>query len=362
MIFRRYLVLSFLVGTGLFYPDFSAATTLKRLPAYCYNALAALASGNLADISQLNYAEYLERKFERAGHSALNEKDFLGLRNLNPKYRSELVSRHVELFTLNQLTVIKSERWLKTIILQRLVENQIEKFIELTMASQVFDDSLKEKYSGQFSLEDPYLYAEPDTQSKLTRSLLQGHELIYNFIQNQRDSVVSPSVFINEVVKNFGKIQANLGETAYFQKLTEQTEITNSYLEYLLISFSEKISPDQFYKIVERYQLRKRHLFTKLYRANLTPFTVVIRAESWNYYGEILKMAKDQELDPMLIEQIKNLFKSDLKKLSFVAEQYHQYYAGGGSRAVNYNWGKENDRYRDVLGSVALYTGLAIQP
>ncbi len=387
MIAVRHLGIFFLISVGLFYPNVSSAISPKRIPSYCLNALKALGSGHFSDFNQLTHAEELENEFketdritkdpiDRASNRgpALSQQGFLQLRNLAPKYRTALVLRHMDSFTLDQLHIIDLERWFqnqgqnqkKAVLLQKLIEEQIEKFNEIVTAAQYFDESLEKKYDQDFSFEDPLIYRDPSIESKLNQSLLQGHKLIYNFIQNQIETIVTPQVFINDVIKDFNEIQTSRNQkNIYFQKLTEQTEITNSYLEFLLNYYSTKISPDQFYSIIERYQVRKRQLFSQLFRANQsTPFIIVTRPESWSYYGEILKLARAKGLDPSQIEQIRNLFKIDLKKLSLLAEQYNQYYSNMGvlksdhliSQNINYAWGRDSDLYATVLNKLALYS------
>lgn len=390
---RRRILVPFLIFVGLIYPNIASAAPIKRASEFCINVLKLIAKGHYSDFSELVANESLEGKFGKTPmvdfdpinlalgkNPVLTENDIRVLKDLSPALRGKLITKYTEYFTIDQLSMMPRERWFATIdqdlknvlALHLAVSTQITKFNAMAEAARFYDASLKNKYSADFSTENPAIFNDPELALVLNRSLQRGHGIIYNFIQNHGE-IISPSIFISEEIDSYDhangyfkfrdRTQSHEKREDYVRDLTRSTEINNAYIEFLLNHFSDKLSADQFLSLVERYQVRKRRLYDPIFRTiQSTPFFILFRPESWSFYAEILKLSKSK-LTPAQQEDLSGSFKIDLRRLAIGGEQYDQFYKNVGilnrqnfsPQTSIYIAGAEGERYNDLIAKVKTY-------
>ncbi len=309
---------------SLFYPNTSSAEKLKKIPPFCSSILDSLARRDITRLAalethfdQLATIHYDPMNLARGIYPLLDNFDFSLFLNLSLEAKAYLLTDYTEYFSITQLKRISEEPWFKraqTEGMKKAVSRQIDLFEEMAVGGDYFDEAIKKKYKKEFRVEDP------DFSDGMTLSQLfpdQGHSAIYNFIQGDKGKTHSIYNAIAEEIGYFKISDLNRRHRAltpflkqeYARELVPQIEVNNSYFEFLLLHYRNKLSPVQFYRLVEIYQTHKRSILKS---------TLPLRAsaESWNFYGEILRAAGIYNIGDQERKNLLNFFSPDILAMS----------------------------------------------
>ncbi len=292
----------------------------------------------------------------------LDDVEFKKLESMPPMERWRIFIKYPEYFTIEQLTTALKDS--NSIDRETPLADQVKVFSDLVEATQFLDLSLRNKYNDAFGIE----LDGTDLIKGLREALQQGHRRLYLFLKDQQETITNPSQFIRDVINEYQdanellrrRVWGESNSSNTFQTMILSTEVTNAFVEFLLNYYSEHLTPQSIYNLIELYQLRKRTtLLTPLF-TNLRsyPFSVLTSPESWSYYGEVLKFAISHNVNPRDIDSLVNLFQTDIKKLCVLAihtEEHRRHIQKPSSAPPRYDGSSENERVDEIMGKILHY-------